>query len=101
LHWSDASAVCVVLTSGGYPGAYPKGLPIRGLDAMPDDLLVFHAGTSRDEQGNLVTAGGRVLNVVGLGRDLAAARERAYTGVDAITFEGKHARTDIGLFGVS
>jgi phosphoribosylamine--glycine ligase len=101
LHWSDASAVCVVLTSGGYPGAYPKGLPIVGADAMPDDLLVFHAGTSRDEQGNLVTAGGRVLNVVGLGRDLAAARERAYTGVDAITFEGKHARTDIGLFGVS
>lgn len=101
LSWRDDSAVCVVLSSGGYPGAYPKGLPITGIDAVPDDQLIFHAGTKRDEQGRLVTAGGRVLNVVGLGPNLASARERAYTGVEAISFKGKHARGDIGLFGVS
>jgi phosphoribosylamine--glycine ligase len=94
------SAVCVVLTSGGYPGAYRTGLPISGFDQVPDDLIVFHAGTKRDDAGHLVTAGGRVLNVVGLGENLAAARVRAYGGVDAIAFEGKHARRDIGQFGI-
>jgi len=101
LEWRDGAAVSVVLTSGGYPGSYRKGLPIDGLETAPDDLLLFHAGTARDDQGRLVTAGGRVLNVVGLARDLAAARARAYAGVEAISFEGKHARSDIGSFGVS
>jgi phosphoribosylamine--glycine ligase len=101
LAWRDEWAVCVVLTSGGYPGPYHTGLPIEGIETAPEDLLIFHAGTKRDDQGRLLTAGGRVLGVVGLGGDLAAARERAYTGVDAINFEGKHARSDIGLFGVS
>ncbi len=98
--FKSESAVCVVLTSGGYPGTYPTGLPIEGIDRVPNDVVVIHAGTKRDEMGRLVTAGGRVLNVVGLGRDLAEARARAYAGADAITFEGKHARRDIGQFGV-
>ena len=98
--FSPQSAVCVVLTSGGYPGAYPTGLPITGLDQVPDDLIVFQAGTKQDETGRLVTSGGRVLNVVGLGRDLGEARERAYAGVAAIEFENKHTRSDIGQFGV-
>ncbi len=101
LEWRNGAAVSVVLTSGGYPGPYRRGLPIDGIDTAPDDLLLFHAGTARDDQGRLVTAGGRVLNVVGLGDDLATARERAYAGVEAINFDGKHARSDIGLFGVS
>jgi phosphoribosylamine---glycine ligase len=101
LAWRDESAVCVVLTSGGYPGAYQTGVPIEGIETAPDDLLIFHAGTKRDDQNRLVTAGGRVLGVVGLGGDLAAARERAYAGVEAITFDGKYARGDIGRFGVS
>lgn len=100
LGWKPASAVCVILASGGYPGAYATGLPISGLDQLPEDLLVFHAGTKRDDAGRLVTAGGRVLGVVGLGVDLEAARERAYTGVDAIKFDGKHARRDIGSLGI-
>jgi phosphoribosylamine--glycine ligase len=96
----DESAVCVVLTSGGYPGLYETGVPITGMDNVPDDLIVFQAGTKRDADGQLVTAGGRVINVVGLGANLTEARVRAYAGVDAISFEGKHARTDIGQFGI-
>jgi phosphoribosylamine--glycine ligase len=91
----DRAAVGVVLASGGYPAPYRTGLPIEGLEAVPDDLLVFHAGTRRDEGGRVVTAGGRVLTVVGLGSDLAAARERAYAGVAALSFEESHHRSDI------
>jgi phosphoribosylamine--glycine ligase len=92
---SDRAAVGVVLASGGYPAPYRTGLPIDGLEAVPDDLLVFHAGTRRDETGRVVTAGGRVLTVVGTGDDLAAARERAYAGVAAISFEEAHHRRDV------
>ena len=95
LRWSDGAAVCVVAASGGYPGAYRTGLPIDGLDAVPEDTLVFHAGTAV-RGGRLVTAGGRVLNVVGMGRSLEEARARAYSGLAAITFEGMQYRTDIG-----
>ena len=89
------SAVAVVLASGGYPGPYETGLPIAGLELVPDDVLVFHAGTRRDGDGRIVTAGGRVLTVVGRGPDLAAARERAYAGAASITFSGRHYRDDI------
>jgi phosphoribosylamine--glycine ligase len=92
---SDRAAVGVVLASGGYPAPYRTGLPIDGLEAVPDDLLVFHAGTRRDDAGRVVTAGGRVLTVVGVGSDLAAARERAYAGVAAISFEEAHHRRDV------
>lgn len=91
----DRTAVGVVLASGGYPAPYRTNLPVQGLEDVPDDLLVFHAGTRRDDAGRVVTAGGRVLTVVGLGDDLAAARERAYAGVAAISFEDGHHRKDI------
>ena len=91
------AAVTVVLASGGYPGPYPTGLPITGLADIPADVLVFHAGTSQDRAGQIVTSGGRVLSVVGTGPDLATARARAAAGVAAIDFQGTHHRTDIAL----
>ncbi|MDX1530057.1 MAG: phosphoribosylamine--glycine ligase [Rhodothermales bacterium] len=97
----DGAAACVVLASGGYPGPYEKGKPISGLDAVPDDVLVFHAGTAVDEDGRTVTAGGRVLGVTGLGDDLQAALERAYAAVDQIAFEGVQVRRDIGQKGLA
>jgi phosphoribosylamine--glycine ligase len=92
------AAVTVVLASGGYPGPFAKGFPIKGVEeaeALPD-VLVFHAGTARDGAGRLVTAGGRVLAVTALGSDLADARRRAYDAVSRISFEGMHFRKDIG-----
>src|SRR5690606_880540 len=77
----DETAACVVLASAGYPGAYEKGKPIAGLDDVPDGVVVFHAGTARDERGELVTSGGRVLSVTGFGSDLHRALDRAYAGV--------------------
>jgi phosphoribosylamine--glycine ligase len=74
------------------------GDPIRGLDNVPDDVVVFHAGTARKD-GELVTAGGRVLGVTALGVSAAQARERAYAVVDAIGLEGKQYRRDIGARG--
>ncbi|MEK6606356.1 MAG: phosphoribosylamine--glycine ligase [Myxococcota bacterium] len=90
------SAVTVVLAAAGYPGAYAKGAPIDGLDfaAAEPDAVVFHAGTRR-EGDRVVTAGGRVLGVTGLGADVEAARERAYAAVAAIHFDGMHYRRDI------
>ncbi len=93
---ATGAAVGVVLASGGYPGPYRTGLPIAGLDAVADDVLVFHAGTRRDEDGKLATAGGRVLTVVGQAADLGSARDRAYAGATAIAFEGMQFRSDIG-----
>jgi phosphoribosylamine--glycine ligase len=92
--WSGDAAVCVVLASEGYPGPYPVGRPITGLNQISSGVLTFHAGTAIHD-GTLVTAGGRVLNVVARGPDLEAARDRAYTGVTAISFEGMQFRTDI------
>jgi len=94
IQWSDEAAVCVVLASGGYPGPYPKGVPIHGLTENQESL-VFHAGTARDENGQWITNGGRVLGVVGMGRDIAEARSAAYGSAAGITFEGKQNRTDI------
>ncbi|HFQ93458.1 MAG TPA: phosphoribosylamine--glycine ligase [Anaerolineae bacterium] len=91
------SGVCaaVVLAAPGYPGSYPKGLPISGLDDLPPDVLVFHAGTVWQD-GRLLTNGGRVLAVSARGDDLATAVSRAYAGVARIHFEGAHYRKDIG-----
>ncbi|MFD1174759.1 phosphoribosylamine--glycine ligase [Paenibacillus puldeungensis] len=94
IEWSDEAAVCVVLASGGYPASYPKGLTIHGLDQSKDQLI-FHAGTARNEAGEWVTNGGRVLGVVGMGPDIASARDKAYQIAEGVTFEGKHCRTDI------
>jgi phosphoribosylamine--glycine ligase len=93
--WSPEAAVCVVLASEGYPGSYPKGLPIEGLDRVSDeDALVFHAGTA-EKDGRIVTSGGRVLGVVGRGADIREARQKAYAAAERITFPGKMNRTDI------
>jgi phosphoribosylamine--glycine ligase len=97
--WKPGAAVCVVMASGGYPGSYEKGLPIDGLDRVPDDTTVFHAGT-RWEGGRFLTAGGRVLGVTALAADLPAARARAYEAVAAIHFEGAHFRRDIAVKGL-
>ena len=91
------AAVCVVMASKGYPGSYPKGLPIRGLDAakgMPD-VAVFHAGTAR-RQADVVTDGGRVLGVTALGDTVEAAIATAYAAVGAIGWDGAYCRKDIG-----
>ncbi|HEY3248642.1 MAG TPA: phosphoribosylglycinamide synthetase C domain-containing protein, partial [bacterium] len=95
LKWRDEFAACVVLASGGYPGSHQTGLPIHGLEADPDDVMIFHAGTRRDGDA-LVTAGGRVLNVVGRGPTLQRAVSRAYAGVAHLSFEGMQFRTDLG-----
>jgi phosphoribosylamine--glycine ligase len=93
----SGAAVGVALASGGYPGSYRTGLPIHGLDAVADDpdVIVFHAGTARSATGEIVTAGGRVLTVVGVGDDLASAHAKAYEAAGRITFEGRMMRTDI------
>ncbi|HJU04281.1 MAG TPA: phosphoribosylamine--glycine ligase [Nitrospiraceae bacterium] len=94
--WHTDTAVCVVLTSGGYPGPYTAGRPITGLDSLPPsrDAMVFHAGTQRQGK-DILTAGGRVVGVTGIGRTLTMARERAYQIVPHIAYEGCHFRTDI------
>ncbi|CAN7754982.1 phosphoribosylamine--glycine ligase [Paenibacillus sp. LjRoot56] len=96
IEWSEQAAVCVIVASPGYPGPYPKGLPITGLDQV-QDALVFHAGTAVDENGQIVTNGGRVLGITGLGKDIVEARQKAYADADRIHFEGKHYRTDIAM----
>ena len=98
LRWSEQWAVCVVLASAGYPGPYEKGKVILGVEdaAALRDVMVFHAGTTHNADGELVTAGGRVLNVVALGDTFEQARERVYEACELINFEGKQLRTDIG-----
>jgi phosphoribosylamine--glycine ligase len=95
--WSDEASVCVVMASGGYPGTYPSGLPITGIEDVDAEVTVFHAGTRRNDAGELVTAGGRVLGVTATGPTLADARAKAYANVERIRFEGAHFRRDIGL----
>ncbi|MBT8214851.1 MAG: phosphoribosylamine--glycine ligase [Acidimicrobiia bacterium] len=92
--WHPDHAVDVVLASAGYPDAPETGKPIEGVDDVDDDVLVFHAGTGRVD-GDLVSTGGRVLNVVGIGPSLSTARQRAYAAAARIEFEGKQFRTDI------
>ncbi len=98
IQWKDNAAVCVVLASGGYPVSYQKGYPIKGLNAFDDrdDMMIFHAGTAKNEEGEFVTNGGRVLGVVALADTLNQAIEKAYEHVDDVTFEKVHYRHDIG-----
>jgi phosphoribosylamine--glycine ligase len=95
--WRNETACGVVLASHGYPGTIRSGDVITGIDDVPSDTVVFQAGTSFNNAGETVTAGGRVLTVTGLGDDIHAARERAYAGAQAISFEGSQMRRDIGL----
>ncbi|MGA8039103.1 MAG: phosphoribosylamine--glycine ligase [Acidimicrobiia bacterium] len=92
--WSDSAAVNVVLAAEGYPTDPKKGAQIRGLDQIPGDVLVFHAG-SRAEGKRVVVDGGRVLDIVGLGDDLSTARNRAYQAAAGITWPGRQMRSDI------
>jgi phosphoribosylamine--glycine ligase len=96
IDWSPQACVGVVLASGGYPGSYRTGLPIHGLDSVKD-ALVFHAGTRLGDNGAVYTDGGRVLTVVGVGDNIAEARDKAYRNVRGISFEGCHYRKDIAL----
>jgi len=95
--WSPRVACGVVAASTGYPGAFERGKPITGLNDVESDVLVFHAGTSRNAEGALVTSGGRVLTVIALGATMRQARERAYANIERIHFDGMHYRTDIAL----
>ena len=94
--WKDEHAACLVLASAGYPGSYEKGKVITGLDNVSDDVIVFHAGT-KSVNGNIVTNGGRVLNVCALGTSLDDVRNKVYQASNEIEFEGKYCRKDIGL----
>ncbi len=98
IEWADNASVCVVLASGGYPVKYQSGYEITGLSEISkyDDLTVFHAGTKL-ENGNYLTAGGRVLGITAVASDLDSAIKRAYEGVDMVTFKDCHYRKDIGI----
>lgn len=101
VEWTQESSACVVLASAGYPGSYPSGLPITGLEAVAanwNGVQVFHAGTSRNEAGSFETAGGRVLGVTATGDTLKAALDRCYSAVKEISWEGMQYRRDIGRF---
>ncbi len=97
LEWYDRASVCVVMAAGGYPADYAKGDIISGIDDANavDGVRVFHAGTA-EVDGNIVTAGGRVLGVTGWGDDVASAIEKAYEGTQKISWNGAQFRTDIG-----
>ncbi len=97
IEWDSRAAVCVVMASKGYPGDYEKGKSISGLKEVSqmEDVFVFHAGTG-SKDGQMITNGGRVLGVTGLGRDIPRAIEKTYQAVEKISWEGVHYRTDIG-----
>ncbi|MFR2714901.1 MAG: phosphoribosylamine--glycine ligase [Pilosibacter sp.] len=95
---NDRATVCVILASDGYPVEYKKGFPIKGLEKFKgkDDYYVFHSGTKFNENGQIVTNGGRVLGVTATGKDLKEARKKAYEATEWISFENKYMRHDIG-----
>jgi phosphoribosylamine---glycine ligase len=101
VRWREDACVTVMLASGGYPGTYETGKRIEGLDDVDDEVLVFHAGTKLDEQGRVVTAGGRVLAVTALGRTLEDARRKVYDNIARIRFEDMQYRRDIGANAVA
>lgn len=98
IRWSFDCAACIVLTAGGYPGSYDKGAVIRGLKLAAElpDVVVFHAGTTINEQKLIATSGGRVLNVVAKGATYQDALNRAYEAAEMVDFTGKYYRRDIG-----
>ena len=98
LQFEDNAAVCVILASDGYPEKYEKGFAIGGLNAFDgkEDYFCFHSGSKLDDEGKIVTNGGRVLGVTALGRDLKEARANAYKATEWVNFENKYMRSDIG-----
>ena len=99
LNWKNKSAVNVVIASGGYPGAYEKGYPIKGLDKVSDETLIFFSGVKK-EKDTLLTDGGRVLSLTALGNDLKDAQEKVYQEVKKISFSSSYYRTDIAQKGI-
>jgi phosphoribosylamine--glycine ligase len=97
IEWSSEACVGVVMSSAGYPGSYKTGFPIRGIDNVDKNVLVFHAGTKLGSDGIIYTDGGRVLTVVGVGQDMAEARQKVYRNIGNIQFEGCYYRKDIAL----
>ena len=96
MKWEKKSCVCVVMCSGGYPGKYPVGKEIKGLEAAKGaDTIVFHAGTKKVND-KIVTSGGRVLGVTALGQNIEEAIQKAYTAVEQIKFDHQFFRRDIG-----
>jgi len=95
VRWHPGACVGVVLASGGYPGTYPTGLPITGLDSLDTDTLVFHAGTKKGKDGSIVTSGGRILTVAAVAPTLREARDRTYANAERIYFDGVTYRRDI------
>jgi phosphoribosylamine--glycine ligase len=98
--WKNQSAVCIVLASEGYPESYPKNEEITGLDSIPDNSYVFHAGT-KNQDGKILTNGGRVLGVTALGDTLEYAIANAYAVAEKISWHHKYCRADIGKKGLS
>jgi phosphoribosylamine--glycine ligase len=96
LTFDPRTALGVVLAAGGYPGSYARGATITGLDGVDEDALVFHAGTTQDDEGRVVTSGGRVLCVVGLGASVGEAAARAYANAALIRWQDVYYRSDIG-----
>lgn len=96
LRWHPGASLCVVLVSGGYPGSYPKGLEIKGLqNSDREEVVVFHAGTRKGSEGEVLTHGGRVLGVTARAADLESAREKAYDAALGISWSGMDYRKDI------
>jgi phosphoribosylamine---glycine ligase len=97
VRWRAAAALAVVLATENYPTRRDPGIPILQASAMPEDVLVFHAGTRYAEDGSLVTTGGRVMALTGVGPDLHTALTLAYDAVRRVHFDGVHYRSDIGM----
>lgn len=100
VEFHSGAAVCVVMAAGGYPGSYEKGKPISGLNDLPENVVVFHAGTAL-ENGQVVTSGGRVLGLTARGGDLKSALRQVYAATNVIDFQGKFFRKDIGFRSIS
>ena len=94
INYSKEEAICVMLTSGGYPESYEKGKVISGLENLDSDIVVFHSGTKFDN-GNIVTNGGRVIGITAKGKTVKEAGEKVYENIKKINFEGMHYRKDI------
>jgi phosphoribosylamine--glycine ligase len=97
IEWSSEACVGVVMSSAGYPGSYKTGFPIQGIDNVDNDVLVFHAGTKLGNDGIIYTDGGRVLTIVGMGKDMTEARRKVYHNIPSIDFKGCYYRRDIAL----
>ncbi|MEK6546163.1 MAG: phosphoribosylglycinamide synthetase C domain-containing protein, partial [Nitrospinota bacterium] len=97
IQWYDEASVCVVMAMRGYPDTYEKGMEIKGLGDIKklDNLMVFHAGTIKND-GKTLTNGGRVLGITSLGKDIKDAIDKAYKGVNLISWKGVYYRRDIG-----